>query len=312
MKLVTKTDILKFSVNSVTSVILRAYISQHGLHGEIEFSQKNTTLISIRTNLKPTLQYPDQVWKWSIHEYPVNYNDITSNRCSDDNLGKELIDLTEEIGFLIIPGKENTEFESNNAITGSKGLWGKSFVLKTIEENRIICASLMSTEKSAEKYAVARFNSPVAGNLVFRWLNNKEFDEKDSFIISDLYHARAITDKTSHTVHKWKILATDVFDSDKNNQEENCNSLQVVFDPEDSETGKSVGDLDHHFGLIKVATDGSKEKFKALYKGDVINVLRTEMEETKRNLYIMIYDHRDTNTYFACAKLRLMEPKSAK
>ncbi|XP_052752768.1 uncharacterized protein LOC113514487 isoform X1 [Galleria mellonella] len=298
--------------DAANALVLRAYISQHGLHGEIEFSHKNDTLISIRTNLKPTLQYPDGVWRWTIHEFPVDYRDVSDARCSEASLGKELIDLTEELGYLIIPGKDHAEFESQNSLTGPNGLWGKSVVLETAERDRVICASILSTDKLFEKHAVARFTSPVAGTLNFRWLSAREFDESDSYIQADLYHTKAIPDKVEFTEHKWKLFVTDIFDSDRRIREDNCNILQLIFDPDNSGDGMSVGDLDSRLGLVKVATDANRRKVKTLFKNDVLNVLRSDMEVTKRSLYVVIYDNRHPDSYLACAKLRPMEPKSTK
>ncbi|XP_046973148.1 uncharacterized protein LOC124539833 isoform X2 [Vanessa cardui] len=299
-------------LTDVNALVLRAYISQHGLHGEIEFSSKNDTLIGIRTNLKPTLQYPDGVWKWSIHEYPVDYRDVSNERCSESNLGKELIDLTEELGYLIVPGKDHAEFESKNTLTGPMGLWGKSIILETADRDRVICASILSTDMMSEKHAVARFTSPVAGTLNFRWLTTPELDETDSYIQADLYHTKVLKEGLGYTEHKWKLFVTDIFDSDKGSHEDNCNVLQLVFNPENSGEGMSVGDLDSRLGLIKVATDATEKKMKKLYKDEVLNILRSDMEATKRNLYVVIFDTRHSDSFLACAKLRPMQPKTTK
>lgn len=242
----------------------------------------------------------------------MDYRDIASDRCSEANLGKELIDLTEELGFLIIPGKDHAEFESQNYLTGPNGLWGKSIVFETAERDRVMCASILSTEQMYEKHAIAKFTAPIAGTLHFRWLAAKDFDEIDSYIQADLYHAVAVTEKNEYTQHNWKLYVTDIFDSDRGNYEDNCNVLQVVFDPENSGDGMSVGDLDTRLGQIKVATDANKVKAKTLYKNDVINVLRHDMEVTKRSLYVVIYDDKHSDSFLACAKLRLSQPKSMK
>lgn len=219
--------------------------------------------------------------------------------------------MTEEIGYLIIPGKDHAEFESVNSLTGPKGLWGKSIVFRTAEHDRVICASIYSTDKLHEKHAVARFSSPVAGTLNFRWISAKEFDEIDSYIEADLYHIKG-NKKVDYTEHKWKLFVTDIFDSDKGNHEDNCNVLQIVFDPGNDGEGMSVGDLDSRLGLIKIATDGSVKKIKKLYKDDVINILRSDMEVTKRSLYVVIFDDIHSDTFLACAKLRPMRPKTTK
>ncbi|XP_068625420.1 uncharacterized protein Rsod isoform X1 [Battus philenor] len=299
-------------VEESSALVLRAYISQHGLHGEIEFSNKNDTLISIRTNLQPTLQYPDGVWRWTIHEFPVDYQDLSDDRCTDSNLGRELIDLTEELGYLIIPGKDHAEFESKNSLTGALGLWGKSIVLQTAERDRVVCASILSTEKLYEKYAEARFSSPIAGGLTFRWLFARDFDESDAFLIADLYHTKAIPEKVEFTQHRWKLFVTDIFDSDKGNYEDNCNVLQAVFDPENSGDGMSVGDLDARLGAVRVAGDPAVRRTRTLYKDEVLNLLRSDMELTRRSLYVVIYDSSHADSFLACAKLRLMHPKSGK
>ncbi|XP_045506507.1 uncharacterized protein LOC123702765 isoform X2 [Colias croceus] len=299
------------NVLGTNAFVLRAYISQHGLHGEIEFSQKNESLISIRTNLKPTLQYPDGVWRWTIHEFPVDYRDISNERCSEINLGKELIDLTEELGYLVIPGKDHAEFESKNSLIGPNGLWGKSLVLETAEKDRVICASIFSTENLYEQHAFAKFTAPIAGTLHFRWISSKDYDDTDSYIHADLYHAKAINEK-EYTKHKWKLFVTDIFDADKGNHEDNCDVLQAVFDPENSGDGMTVGDLDSRLGLIKVSSDPNVQRTKKLYKDEVLNILRSDMEVTKRSLYVVIYDNRHTESFLACAKLRTMLPKSTK
>lgn len=266
----------------------------------------------MRTNLKPTLQYPDGVWRWTIHEFPVDYRDLTDERCSVSNLGRQLIDLTEELGYLIIPGRDHAEFESKNSLTGPLGLWGKSIVLETAESDRIVCASILSTEKLYEKTAEARFYAPIAGLLHFRWLYTKDFDESDGFLIADLYHNKAVQEKVDYTEHKWKLFVTDIFDSDKGDYEDNCNVLQAVFDPENSRDGLSVGDLDTRLGLVRVAADPNVKRLRRLYKDEVLNLLRTDMEVTRRSLYVVIYDNRHADSFLACAKLRVMQPKSAK
>lgn len=293
-------------------MVLRAYISQYGLHGEIEFSQKNDTLISIRTNLKPTLQYPDQIYKWSIHEFLVDYTDLSNRRCSEDNLGKEVVDLTEELGYLIIPGKDHAEFESKNSLTGLKGIWGKSLVLKTADHGGVTCASILSVDRQNEKYAEAKFASPVAGSLTFRFITDSTFGEVDSFMEADLYHVKAINEKSEFTEHKWKLFVTDLYNSDKGKNEDSCNVLHMVFDPGNSAEGLRVGDLDNRFGPIKVAREGNVKRFRKLYKDDVINLLKNDMEITRRSLYVVIYDHRYPDTFLACSKLRTIQPKTTK
>lgn len=99
---------------------LVAYISQHGLHGEIYFSQLNPTTIQIESALETTLQYPDQIWSWGINQLPVDYTDVDpKRRCDDKHLGRQLINFDEKLGYLTMPGNESTMWESDLSLTGT-------------------------------------------------------------------------------------------------------------------------------------------------------------------------------------------------
>lgn len=283
---------------------MRAYISQHGLHGEIEFSQKAESVVSIRTNLKTTLEYPEQVWQWTIHEFPVDYSEIDEERCEQSKLGNEVIKLTEELGFLTLPEKERTEFESKNNLTGKIGFWGKSLVLVSPETNHRICANIVSNDRSVERVAFAKFNSPIAGTIYFRWIASKEFDHTDTFVQTDLYNVKSSESYKQFTEHKWKIYVTDIFDSDRDKSEENCNILQLVFDPDNHGPGKGIGDIDSRLGDVKVALDPTRRRAKTLYKDDGLTLLPSDLEGPHRTLYIVIFDPKHSDSFLACAKIK--------
>lgn len=63
---------------------------------------------------------------------------------------------------------------------------------------------------------------------------------------------------------------------------------------------------------MKVATDANRRKIKTLYKDEVLNVLRSDMEVTRRSLYVVVFDNRHSDSFLACAKLRTLEPRSSK
>lgn len=101
------------------SLKLIAYISQNGLHGEFTFTQHTDTLIQIESSLETTLQYPDQVWSWAIHELPVDYTNVNSKeRCSDPHLGKSLENFDDNLGYLTLPGNESSVWHSEYSLTG--------------------------------------------------------------------------------------------------------------------------------------------------------------------------------------------------
>lgn len=103
----------------MNSVQLVAYISQHGLHGEIHFIQQNDNSIEIRTNVETTLQYPDQIWSWGIHEMPTDYREVNPNkRCHSSNIGKKLIEFDAHLGYLQMPGNESSTWHVSSEISG--------------------------------------------------------------------------------------------------------------------------------------------------------------------------------------------------
>lgn len=269
-------------------------------------------MISIRTNLKTTLEFPDQVWHWEVREFPVDYSEIDNDRCSDSNLGKDIINLTDELGYLSLPGNESTEYESENNLVGDKGLWGKSLVLKSPETHKTLCANIVSNNRTVERVAFAKFNSPIAGSMYFRWIASKELDHTDIYIHTDLYHVKNSNEKTQFSEHVWKIFVTDIFDSGSDKSEENCNILQLVFDPENKGKGKGVGDIDSRLGKIKVSSQPTEGRIKTLYKDDGLTLLPSDLGGPHRNLYVVIFDDKHTDSFLTCAKIRHHHPRYAK
>lgn len=105
-----------FAVNCVRLV---AYISQHGLHGEIYFTQQKNGLVEIESSLETTLQYPDQIWNWGIHQLPTDYSEVNANsRCHFNNLGKQILSFDENLGYLILPGNESSKWNAAVELTG--------------------------------------------------------------------------------------------------------------------------------------------------------------------------------------------------
>lgn len=96
-----------------------AYISQHGLHGEIHFSPGTDRLIEIQSSLETTLQYPEQVWSWGIHQLPIDYSETDSEkRCEPTRLGPQILNFDESLGYLTLPGNESVTWKGNFSLTG--------------------------------------------------------------------------------------------------------------------------------------------------------------------------------------------------
>jgi hypothetical protein len=99
------------------------YISQHGLHGEIHFSQLTDTTINIESFLETTLQYPDQAWNWGVHQFPVDYtNPNPEERCELERLGEQIHNFDDKLGYLILPGNESSIWEDEINLTGENEL----------------------------------------------------------------------------------------------------------------------------------------------------------------------------------------------
>lgn len=298
---------------SVTCIELRSYLSEDGLHGTITFAQiKNE--IKITTDLKTTLQYPNQVWSWYVTEFPVDYTEL-ENRCDSSKLGKRIINFEDTFGYLILPENQTTEYVTPDLkITGPLGLYGKSILLKNLESNRQICASITMVNKTLEKTAVARFSSPVAGYINFRWFST-ESNHNDMLITTDLYHARDKEnfDKSlDFTEHHWKIYVTDILESDNDRHIDNCDILQLVFDPDDKGEGKGIGDVDVRLGKVKVSTNYNRNKYKVLYRDNDLVLLPSDLHGPQRRLYIVLFESKHKEEFLGCARIRYEHPVNAR
>lgn len=262
----------------------------------------------IRFSLQATLQYPDQQWLWSVTQFPVDYT-IIDGRCDERHIGEGIIDLTELVGPLEMPGNETRSIEvADLSLTGEKGLWGKGLVLKDTYSPRTICASITVLEKNIEKFAEARFYGPVAGTVWFRWLGGH--DSTDIIIHANLHHINKQKLQTvDYTEHHWKIYVTDIFNIGKDKS--NCNILQTVFDPDNAGVGRSLGDIDVRLGKIKVATNPAK-KYKTSYRDPELSLLPADLLGPHRLLYLVIFHPTHDDSFLACAKINHRKPILAK
>lgn len=133
-------------------------------------------------------------------------------------------------------------------------------------------------------------------------------------ISTDLYHARDIEkheQKTKLTEHYWKIFVTDILDSD-NEGENNCNILQLVFNPHSKGEGKAMGDIDRRIGKVKISTDYIRQKYKNFYRDEELILLPSDLTGPQRRLYLVVFETKHSDTFLACAKIRYVHPKNAK
>lgn len=312
---------LSFLCLSADAQHLIAYISQRGLHGEITFRQMNATTVEIKANLEATLQYPDQVWSWGVRRFPVDYSNIDPDeRCELSRLGSQVLSFDEDLEYLVLPGNETSSWERNMQLIGDRGIWGKSLVLTEVNANARICATITTIQSSVEHMAEARFNTPVAGSVHFRWLAPAEGAVGDTLIYSDLYHIRAqpaaLEEDRSQagpfTQHHWKIYVTDIFKHDHHRTEDNCNFLQQVFDPQGSGAGKGIGDLDARLGRIGVAKNALRSPQRSVFRDAQLALLPSDLTIPHRTLYLVLFDNQHPDSYLACTKIRHVQPLTHK
>ncbi|XP_070142466.1 LOW QUALITY PROTEIN: uncharacterized protein Rsod, partial [Drosophila kikkawai] len=300
---------------------LIAYISQRGLHGEITFRQLNATTVEIKANLEATLQYPDQVWSWAVRRFPVDYSNTDADeRCELSRLGGQVLSFDEDLEYLVLPGNETSTWERNMQLIGDRGIWGKSLVLTEVNSNVRICATITTIQSSVEHMAEARFNTPVAGSVHFRWLAPAEGASGDTLIYSDLYHIReqpaplegSGNAEGSFTQHHWKIFVTDIFKHDHHRTEDNCNFLQLVFDPQGGGSGQGIGDLDARLGRIGVAKNALRSPQRSVFRDAQLALLPSDLTIPHRTLYLVLFDNQHPDTYLACTKIRHVQPLTYK
>ncbi|XP_017091861.2 uncharacterized protein Rsod [Drosophila bipectinata] len=300
---------------------LIAYISQRGLHGEITFRQVNATTVEIKASLEATLQYPDQVWSWAVRRFPVDYsNTDPDERCELSRLGTQVLSFDEDLEYLVLPGNETATWERNMQLIGDRGIWGKSLVLTEVNSNARICATITTVQSSVEHMAEARFNTPIAGSVHFRWLAPAEGSSGDTLIYSDLYHIREQPAAleggngrgTPFTQHHWKIFVTDIFKLDHHRTEDNCNFLQLVFDPQGGGAGQGIGDLDSRLGRIGVAKNALRSPQRSVFRDAQLALLPSDLTIPHRTLYLVLFDNQHPDTYLACTKIRHVQPLTYK
>ncbi|CAG9854590.1 unnamed protein product [Phyllotreta striolata] len=298
-------------IQQSTSLTLRSYISSKGLHGTITFTKLKDEVI-ITTDLQATLEYPSQIWSWFVTEFPVDYSTV-EDRCQ--NLGKTLINMQEVFGYLIIPDNQTSQHVTKDLrVDGDMGIYGKSLLFKNSDTDQIICSSIVMIDKTNEKVAVARFNSPVAGNVYFRWFSTKD-NQSDLLITTDLYHVYNKENASrfvKYSEHSWKVYTTDIFDSDENRHVDNCNILQLVYDPDGKGEGKSTGDIDYRIGKVKVSADHTKNRYKTLFRDAELASMSDELSGSQRRLYLVLFETKHEDTFLACARIQYYNPVNAR
>ncbi|KAL1449563.1 hypothetical protein WDU94_002056, partial [Cyamophila willieti] len=196
---------------------LKAYFSQHGVHGHIQIEQKpHQQAIEVdTTELYRKVDTWENQWHWSIHEFPVDYTNL-EDRCGNDKLGSQLFDLDSIAGLLDLNDTKLIQLNNDQLqLTGSQGIWGSSILLENVVDSSIrACATLSVGGSGGIKLAEARFYAPVAGSIYFEWAGFSALNTTDALIMADLKRLSTNKFKTS-SEHKWKIFVTNALEAEK-------------------------------------------------------------------------------------------------
>ncbi|XP_014235437.1 uncharacterized protein LOC106658129 [Trichogramma pretiosum] len=304
-------------VATVTPLRLTAYISSGGLHGEVRFEPGSSgpDSVHLRVSLKPTFQYPIQLWSWALTEFPVDYRRIGEDRCDERLLGRSLVDLTDVVGPLVFPGNETVSLDvaQGLALTGERGLAGKGLLMRDQQNDRTICASISVHDRRSERTAEARFQGAVQGSVWFRWFGSRSpRGIADALVQADLRHTEPAAAE-NFTEHRWKIFVTDVYDGFQE-QQNNCNVLQTLFDPDNSGPGKAIGDVDGRVGKLRVAAARSdRPSAKRAYRDPRLELLPYDLLlGAHRALYLVIFHPSHEDVILTCARIKPRRPIVAK
>lgn len=139
----------------------------------------------------------------------------------------------------------------------------------------------------------------------------KESNHRDTLIYTNLYYTQKSEKKSEFkrfTSHSWKIYVTDIFERNDERPENNCNILQLVFNPHNSDVGQSVGDIDTRLGKIQVAAKDNTET-RELFHDEKLVLLPSDLTGPQRQLYVVLFDTMHPNNFLACAKIRHIKPR---
>ncbi|XP_067011092.2 uncharacterized protein Rsod [Anabrus simplex] len=283
---------------------LTAYLSQFGLHGTVSFKQHPSDAKAVLIHISLISKTEPSEWSWQVHDQPVDYTN-PEDRCRPQNLGPVLKNIDDELGTVSLPTNGSSELPLSVELTS---LWRRSLILQEVNDNyRRVCATITISADADEKIAEARFYSPLAGSVYFHWAGSQLTNSIDTLVQTNLYRvARPKGSPNEERMHRWKIYTTDILDTEADKARENCNFLQVVFDPSNEGAEKGVGDIDVRLGPLKVAGD-AHSRATVVYHDHGLNSLSADLSG-QRSLYLVIFDARHHDSFLTCAKIRQITP----
>lgn len=90
-----------------------------------------------------------------------------------------------------------------------------------------------------------------------------------------------------------------------------CNILQTVFDPDNTGSGKSIGDIDARLGKIRVASR-TNTNFRHAYRDPGLAILPADLIGPHHVLYLVIFHPTHNDIILGCAKIKPRKAITAK
>lgn len=263
---------------------------------------------------------------WAIYSNPVFYGSRSS--CSKAELGKVEHKLSDRHGFIILQSSEESSlFSSSSSSTstplasssqsfvdheiqllGLNSIWGHSILLSDSDSgNNVACTNIFSPGK-VKSWEVT-FTNNFAGKIIFR-----ENELGNTLIYSNLFHTS--NEYRTATKHDWKILVTDVLDTV--NRLDKCHYLSILLDP-DARDDKlcsqvnhancKMGDLTKKHGQITIGS--ANNRYSKVTFMDV-NLPLSTFSSSSRQLFIVIYDSKNSRSIFSCAEVKEIPEREVK
>lgn len=297
-----------------------------GIRGNITFLQSTTTTsvapsVIININLNSNFHIGRNV-TWAIYSNPVFYGSRSS--CSKAELGKVEHKLSDRHGLILLQGSQSssssmTVFENIDSssqsfidheihLLGGQSIWGHSLLLSDPESgSNVACTNIFSTGQV--KTWEATFTDHLAGKIILR-----ENELGNTLIFSNLFHTSS--EYRTASKHDWKILVTDVLDT--TSRHDKCHYLNILLDPDardDKQCNQlnhsncKMGDLTRKHGQVVIGAANNRYS-KATFMDT--NLPLSTFSSSSRQLYIVLYDPKNTRNVFSCALITQIPERQVK
>lgn len=105
-------------------------------------------------------------------------------------------------------------------------------------------------------------------------------------VIKTFFRNTSVSSYKKVTLNSWKIFTTDIFENSDDEQEVNCNNLQILFDPYNAGTGKAIGDLDIRLGKLQISSYNVSHKNKQAFVDKDLLFTINDYSSSTRKLFL--------------------------